>query len=214
MKAYTWEMFQDPTWDRERVKVVEAFRTKIWSRPVDGCWIWTGAHNESDYGLFNGPWLKELAHRLSYEMDVGLLGKDGIACHRCDTPPCVNPSHLFRGSRALNTFDKHAKGRSRSDFEVRNARSIKNLNLIMYARALRWTADLLICPTKSCRVPPLSGTNHCPRGCPTCKKRHQVIGLHMSRQVNLDSVDEKDPTYLLRLLTPIELEYVKEVAGE
>ena len=31
--------------------------------------------------------------------------------HRCDTPLCVNPSHLFLGTNADNTHDAQAKGR-------------------------------------------------------------------------------------------------------
>jgi len=32
-------------------------------------------------------------------------------CHRCDTPRCVNPTHLFLGTQLQNLGDMRAKGR-------------------------------------------------------------------------------------------------------
>jgi hypothetical protein len=36
---------------------------------------------------------------------------DGLICHRCDRPLCINPSHLFIGSPRDNTQDMIRKGR-------------------------------------------------------------------------------------------------------
>ena len=33
------------------------------------------------------------------------------ACHTCDNPVCINPSHLFAGTPLANQRDKVAKGR-------------------------------------------------------------------------------------------------------
>ena len=214
MKIFSWSDIQSPNFDRVRNEVVSTFKGRMWSRPtpaLKGHWIWTAADNKEGYGMYNGPWLREFAHRLSYEMNVGSLGKDDVVCHRCDTPPCVNPSHFFRGSRSLNSLDMHHKGRARPPFSVSNKEKLRISRLVVEARVLRWTADL-ISNDKGCSG---FGRNFCKGGnCRMCKKRGQVIGLHMLRGTVVGQYDERDPQYLLQLLTDEERKCVEEVVRE
>ena len=90
---------------------------RFWSKVAIGheqeCWIWRGAKNKCGYGSFAiGNRRPALAHRVSYELSAGVALTEQQVLHRCDTPACVNPSHLFLGNHADNMADMKAKGRA------------------------------------------------------------------------------------------------------
>ncbi len=52
-----------------------------------------------------------MAHRYMWEWVFGPIESGLCICHRCDNPPCVNPFHLFKGTRRDNNYDAIKKGR-------------------------------------------------------------------------------------------------------
>ncbi len=59
---------------------------------------------------------------MSYELHHGPIPQDMNICHKCDTPPCWNPKHLFAGTDIDNIADKVAKGRQPKGETNGNAR--------------------------------------------------------------------------------------------
>ena len=52
------------------------------------------------------------AHRVSYQLYNGPLSEDRIVCHKCHNPQCVNPDHLYAGTRSDNQMDRVKDGTS------------------------------------------------------------------------------------------------------
>lgn len=92
--------------------------TKFWSKvlkiPYPGCWIWTGLLKEWGYGWFrqqrNGKPRIIMAHRFSWELRYGAIPKEMSVLHRCHTPACVNPDHLYLGDHYQNMQDRKSAG--------------------------------------------------------------------------------------------------------
>jgi hypothetical protein len=92
----------------------------------DGCWEWTGSRrNRFGYGCFNVAGGKVLAHRMAWKIRNGAIPNRLCVLHRCDNPPCVNPDHLFLGTRGDNAHDMEAKERSRHPTGLANGRHTK-----------------------------------------------------------------------------------------
>jgi hypothetical protein len=76
------------------------------------CWLWTGARFLSGYGMIWKEGKQALAHRVAYELAKGPIGPGLYVCHTCDVPSCVNPKHLWLGTREDNWADMRRKGRN------------------------------------------------------------------------------------------------------
>lgn len=88
------------------------FWARVQKKGANDCWPWAGATDSLGYGRIklDNRARSVLVHRFSWHLAFGKWPADCLL-HRCDNPTCVNPRHLFEGSRKDNVDDMIAKGR-------------------------------------------------------------------------------------------------------
>lgn len=92
---------------------------------TDCCWIWSKCTRQG-YGAFQVDNKIMDSHRYSYEYHKGKIPKGMCVLHKCDNRRCVNPEHLFLGTRIDN--QKDMKNKNRAALGEKNARSKLTLN--------------------------------------------------------------------------------------
>lgn len=92
----------------------------VMPEPNTGCWLVTLAEQRGGYAHFAVDGRYTSAHRASWLLHGGANPEGLDVLHRCDTPSCVNPDHLWLGSHADNMRDRQAKGRARGDFQKKD----------------------------------------------------------------------------------------------
>lgn len=104
-----------------------------------GCWLWSGSANHQGYGLISVANQMRSTHRFAYEVANGSIPTGMMVCHRCDTPACVKPAHLFLGTAQNNTDDRMAKGRHNPARGERAGFSVLTEDQVRESRLLKLT---------------------------------------------------------------------------
>lgn len=134
----------------ELMSRLESLEANSIPEPNTGCWLWLGRvtggrRGRPQYPICSEHGRKHYVSHLAIDVPPGM-----IACHRCDTPLCVNPGHLFVGTHADNRQDAVAKGRAFPWRDVcRYGHPMTGANLYVH---------------------PKSGTRHC-RACATTRRK-------------------------------------------
>lgn len=114
--------------------LVDRFWEKVDIKSEDECWEWTGRKLDDGYGLINENGIQYRAHRLSYEVNNGMIDDGMVIRHTCNNPKCVNPKHLVQGTHKQNSEDMVAAGHSQ--FGTKNTNSVLNDELVKEIREI------------------------------------------------------------------------------
>lgn len=102
-------ILNNPSVLKSAMKRIEKYTVK-----TVGCWSWTGHRNYHGYPILvigGRIGYHERVSRILLYLKHSITDSSLCACHTCDNPSCVNPEHLFWGTKKDNIKDMLRKGR-------------------------------------------------------------------------------------------------------
>jgi len=97
------------------------------------CWEWQGSLNTSGYGIISYQCKTRILHRLYWELVNGEITTNCLL-HKCDNRKCINPEHLYEGTKKQNSNDCLIRNRNGQKNKTHCKRDHKydELNTRMY----------------------------------------------------------------------------------
>jgi len=92
-------------------KTVDELFDQCIPEPNSGCWVFMGPLTNGGYGSVRTNGKNMNAQRAMFLAVTGTLPAGKDICHKCDVRSCINPAHLFVGTRKENLADMTRKGR-------------------------------------------------------------------------------------------------------
>lgn len=120
--------------------LLERFMLHV-EKQENGCWNWTASlktvNKVGGYGQFKFRGIMERAHRVSWILHRGEIPDGMCILHKCiGNGLCVNPDHLYVGTKAQNNDDRKKQGRNGDHKGDLNGRAKVTKEMVVEMRSL------------------------------------------------------------------------------